>query len=302
MDDEACYTTDCHDSYIAIAIPPKGYVVPGERVVAEIIMATFERSIDPTVIAQKGHIKKIKDGVANLEIQNSQIGWHSAFGTAAVPVMDITIKPSTWSFQYFVAAPGISLQLDKTNICYTGIQNPITISVPGYTDDKLKLKVDGATVNKTSDGHFNIFFNKIPKERTYAFVDATNKEGTTSTVASLQIKVGNLPAPIAMIPGAEDGYIRLRDFRKANGLSAHLQDSDFDMSYTIVSYKLSLLHDHNTVYIEPVKGKGSFYNNPSVLRILDMAKRGDKAIFEDIKARDENGGLVELAPTILTLY
>src|SRR5690606_590781 len=133
------------------------------------------------------------------------------------------------------------------------IQNPIAVSVPGYPDSKLSVKVKGAEVTKTADGHFDIYFDKAPKGNAYAYVDATNEEGTTSTVASLLLKAKELPAPTATIAGTNGGYIRLRDLRRANGITAALADEDFDMQYKIVSYKLSLLHDRNSIYIEPVK-------------------------------------------------
>jgi hypothetical protein len=288
-------------SYLtSIAFPSPGFVLPGQKTKITAMLAAYNRSVNPTFSTNSGRITNVEYGLATWVKQNSPLGLNTIEGKVSFEPDSIHTYP--FSFPYFVAAPGIALNINNGNLCYVGVPNPISISVPGFDKDKLSLKVKDAKVTQTAPGKFNIFFYKAPKGDTYAFVEGTNKEGTTSTVGSLPLKITYLPSPIATIAGDNDGYIHLGQFRNADRITMISQETDFDMSYTILSYKLSLMHDKNQVYIEPVKGKGRFSKNPGIMKIMDIARRGDKAIFEEITAKDANGRLIELAPMILKLY
>jgi len=315
---EGGYSIRKFDNIQVLALPYEQFALPGQKITTHIFLGAYaarhvERTGQVVYTDVKGDTIKSEYGVGTLSIPAGQLGQQHVSGKAFFTRYHTNVDQSRseitkytshhefpWAFEYLVTAPGISMQLNNTNICYVGIKNPITISVPGYADDKLSLKVAGAKVTNISDGHYNIFFNKMPKEKTYAFVDATNAERTTSTVGSLPLSIKELPLPIARIAGVNNGYIRLRDLKNAEGISVSLEQCDFEMDYTIVSYKISLLHKRNTIYIEPVKVKGAYFrNSTAAMRIIDMVQHGDKVIFEDIVTKDRNGRIIELAPMIL---
>ncbi|MBL7717429.1 MAG: hypothetical protein JNL72_01230 [Flavipsychrobacter sp.] len=289
------------DQYAAIAIPEIPFVFPGQKVRGSIALVGYNKSIDLSIHINKGNINKTEYGVATWKRDASPLGMNTINGTASVDI-DGRIKKNPFSFSYFVAAPGISLQLNNANTCYVGVENPITVSVPGFDAEKLSLNVKGAAVTKTSDGHFNIFFKSVPAGDTYAYVEGTNSEGTTSIVASRLLRVKELPPPSPAIGNTQSGLISLRAFRDAEGISL-LRTDDFDMDYSFVRYSISLLRRNGREYITPVQGKGKYFSHqPKVEALRHIAHRGDRIFIEDIVVKDRSGKQLPLPPISLRLY
>jgi hypothetical protein len=287
------------DNFMTVAFPQTPFQFPGQKVRAKMILAEFHNALNPVTIVDKGSIIRTENGIATWSCKNSPLGLNTVSGTVCLEIYD-TIVQRPFSFQYLVSAPGISMQLDKANACYIGVENPLTVSIPGYKPQQLSLRVDDARVSQIAPGHFSIYFDKKPAENTYAFVHGTNKEGHPSIVASLPLKVRALPAPAFTIIGEQSGYISLKNLRRAEGPDAYLKYPDFDIDYDIISYKLSLLCKQSSIYIEPVTGRGNhFSGNAAVEKILNMARKGDKLIFEDIIAMDGTGRTSELASVIM---
>lgn len=264
-------------------------------------LADYNRAINPEITISAGHITKVEDAVGFWAGTQSPLGLNKISGTATIDFVDRK-ETRPFSFNYMVLAPGISATLDNANICYTGVNNPITVSVPGYDGDQLNLRVKGARVTKHTPGRFSIYFYEIPKEKTYVFVHATNNEGSTSTLGSLLLNIKELPPPIAAIDDITSGDITLQQLKNAKGLSL-LRNDDFRMDYSIVSYRISLLRNGNREYIEPVEGTGKYFaDNPQVTELLNTASHGDRIFIEDIVVKDSRRKPVPLAPVILRIH
>jgi hypothetical protein len=191
--------------------------------------------------------------------------------------------------------------LDKANLCYAGVANPIRIHIPGYTADKIKLKIAHAKVIKKEDDLFEVYFDKIPNGKVYAYVEATNKQGRTSTVHSMELKVKNLPAPITNFESYKETGISLSEFKSFKGLHAFASDSAFSMDYEIISFQVEGI-THNHQYIEPLTVYGAaFENNHELMSQFNSASVGDKFIFSNIRAKATNGKEYEALPFSILL-
>lgn len=206
-----------------------------------------------------------------------------------------------FSFSYFVSAPGIAFHLDKANLCYVAVPNPISISIPGYPADKIKLRVAGAKVSKIEDGRFEIFFSKIPSAKVYAYVEATNEQGRTSTVHSMELKVKNLPVPITNLEPFKECGMAIDNFFSSKSLQLFSSDSAFQMDYDVVSFQVECI-TRDSKYIEPITVYGAEYTNShELMSVFNDAKVGDKFIFSNIRAKAANGKLYEVLPISILL-
>lgn len=206
-----------------------------------------------------------------------------------------------FSFSYFVSAPGIAFHLDKVNVCYVAVPNPISISVPGYPADKINLKVADAKVNKIEDGQFEIFFSKTPSNKVYAYVVATNEQGRTSTVHSMELKVRDLPAPVTNLERIKESGISLEELKNLKSIMVQPVDSAFDLEYEVISFQVEGITQDGK-YIEPIRLYGAqFFNKPELMSVLNAATVGDRFIFSHIRTKATNGKEYEALPISILL-
>lgn len=206
-----------------------------------------------------------------------------------------------FSFSYFVSAPGIAFHLDKANVCYVGADNPISIHIPGYPAEKLKLKVAHAKVTKKENGLFEVYFDKIPKGKVYAYVDATNEQGRTSTVHSMELRVKDLPPPITNFDAFKESGMPVDSFFRKESLEIFAADSAFAIDYEVISFQVEGFTAKQQ-YFGPITVHGEeFSGNHELVSILNTISAGDRLIISDIRVRAANGRLYEAAPISVLL-
>lgn len=216
-------------------------------------------------------------------------------------ILDKDTITRPFSFSYFVSAPGIAFHLDKANVCYVGVPNPISISVPGYPADKINLKVAGAKVSKIEDGQFEIFFSKIPSAKVYAYVEATNEQGRTSTVHSMELKVKEFPAPTTNLSSFKESGISLEELKILKSIKVQPVDSVFDLEYEVIRFQVEGI-THDGKYIEPITVHGDeLSGNQELNSVFKTTVSGDRFIFSHIHAKATNGKEYEALPVSLLL-
>jgi len=179
--------------------------------------------------------------------------------------------------------------------------NLMRIKVPGYAADKIKLRVAGATVRKIEDAVYDIRFSKIPAKKVYAFVDATNAQGRTSTVHSIELKVIAPPPPITNLDAFKNEGIDISVFKNLQNIAVFAADTDFEMDYEVLNFEVECISSANK-YTEPISCVGAaFATNPQLQFLLQKATSGDRFFFSHIKAKATNGKVYEALPISITL-
>ncbi len=117
------------DAIEAIAVPKTSYALAGQKVEASIMLAAYNKAVNPEVTASSGRVTKVENGVAHWETAASGVGLQTVRGTVSI---DLGGRRETkdYEFQYMVGSTGASIQLDKMNVFYIGVPNPITYVVP----------------------------------------------------------------------------------------------------------------------------------------------------------------------------
>lgn len=258
---------------------------------------------------RKKFLIKVESGSVDTIPYNNRFSWSFQaknlglnFVHGSINVQYDTVNVTRpFSFSYFVSAPGIAFHLDKANLCYVGVPNPISISVPGYPADKINLKVAGAKVSKIEDGRFEIFFSKITSAKVYAYVEATNEKGRTSTVHSMELKVKDLPVPITNLESFKEGGISLEELKNLKSIKVQSLDSTIAMEYEVISFQVECItHQHK--YIEPITVYGAEYSNShELMSVFNAASVGDRFIFSNIRAKAANAREYEALPVSILL-
>jgi hypothetical protein len=103
-----------------------------------------------------------------------------------------------WKFDYTVGTTGASMQLDKMNVFYIGVDNPVTVAAAGYSVEDVSLSIPDATIV----GEKGKYVINVSKPGTVEVgINAKTKEGSIKKVGGMTVRVKRIPNPIAMVGG-----------------------------------------------------------------------------------------------------
>jgi len=295
---EAHSTDIKFDAIKAIAVPKNSYVLAGQKVEAEILLAAYNKSVQPQVSPSTGHIVSTKEGVADWEGVASGVGLQTVKGHVSMNLGD-HMANEEFSFQYMVGSTGASMQLDKMNVFYIGVPNPITVSAAGYSLEDVSVNIPGATVTAGAEkGKFSVMVNS--QGEVNAAIMAKTATGPKQ-VGVQKIRVKMIPDPVAEVGGKSFGVMGASIFRAQLGIVAALKNFDFDARFNVISFEFAVVPKRGE-YIGPYSVNGSLFSgNPDCVKSIARVRPGDRVFMENIKAKGPDGRVRNLAPVSFLL-
>jgi len=200
------------------------YVMPGEEVTITAGVGSYS-SQGGTSINIGGQSVPVVAGQGSAKFTASGSGLQKRQVT--VTYLDQNKKPQTKTVEvaYTIGTPGgAAVMLDKMNVFYIGVDNPVTIGSPtGW--DKTTVSMSGGTISGTGSkrsvrvsavGNASITVSPDGKPSTYSF------------------RVKKIPDPIFKVGS---GKIRMTsvEFKNQQFCRAELENFDFDLKFNVVS-------------------------------------------------------------------
>ncbi|MBS1773550.1 MAG: gliding motility protein GldM [Bacteroidetes bacterium] len=270
------------DEIQAIAVPKNSYVLAGQKVEASIMLAAYNKAVNPTVSSSSGHVTKVENGLASWEVNASGVGEQKVRGTVTLDMGGRT-ESRPYEFSYVVGSEGASMQLDKMNVFYIGVPNPVTVSAAGYSLEDVSLNIPGANVTAgDAKGKFNIMVTTPGK--IMADIMAKTADHGVKRVGGQEIRVKRIPDPVARVGGVSSAPIFTNVFKAQIGVLAALDNFDFDARFVVTAFQFSVVPKRGeAIGPYPVTG-AKFENSKQVLEAIARCKPGDKVFIDEIKA------------------
>ena len=180
---------------------------------------------------------------------------------------------------YYVAEPMAVFELTEMNVVYSGIDNPVKISVPGAAAKDLVVSLaDPSQASLTADpskgaGHY-IIKPKVNKGK--IVINAAIRDGkATRSMGSTEFRVRAIPDPKIILGKAEAGKgIAIGDLKDLKGPRVSFgQDFAFHLpAPKIIKQTIDITKVNGATDLE---NKGAQWN-PDVLSYIQKAKQGCK--------------------------
>jgi gliding motility-associated protein GldM len=287
------------DEIAAIGVPKTSYVLAGQKVEASIMMVAYNKAAQLQVSPGGGHISKIQDGIAQWETIASGVGLQTVRGSVTVDLGDRK-ETKNYQFEYMVGSTGASMQLDKMNVFYIGVPNPITVSAAGYSLEDVSVAIPNATITPgTEKGKYNIMVTN-PGEVEAAIMAKTQEAGVKK-VGGQKVRIKFIPDPEAQVAGKNSGLVASSTFRVQSGVIAVLKNFDFDARFIVQSFQFSMLPKRGELIGPYMCNSARFNSNAQVQAAIERCKPGDKIFIEEIKAKGPDGKNRPLNSITLTL-
>jgi gliding motility-associated protein GldM len=206
--------------------------------------------------------------------------------------------------QYLVAAKTAVVSPTNMNILYLEVDNPLKISVPGYTAGQISAVINNGKVSivKKSLGEYSARPSKKGKAMVVLYA---NVEGKRTKMGQMEFRVKPVPPPKAVIMGAKNvngtTVIDKMMMVNAGGILANLKDFDFKgVRYMITSYRLTGVYKGEQL---KENTKGPKFSDKMV-NIIKNIKSGNSITISNIQAKRvdyKNNNEIPLDPLVIEI-
>lgn len=228
------------NTYQTIFLPSKPSFFPGENVTGQIVLGRYDASLKPSkVILGNKEIDKsnFKDGGVELNFPAGNVGENDIIGKFVFQQDGKEVEIPIESKYAVVAKPTDAvIAADKMNVVYRGLQNPMTISVPGVADNKVLAKAAGL-VKVKGVGKYMMTPSKGADVKIN--VTATLPDGGSMS-SSKKYRIKDIPKPLTTVR-REAGYVKMpKSSLVKTTVRVELPDFLFDLSFTVKSFKVKV--------------------------------------------------------------
>jgi gliding motility-associated protein GldM len=280
-----------------LVIPETNYILRGDSFRADVILAAYDATNAPEIFVDyawgqkdssmyspEAGVKALKigrDGLGKLRIgtNGKAIGEHSFKGVIKYRGPDGSIEdhPFVLPLPYRVAEPSLVVSPSKMNVFYRGLPNPLEVSVPGVSQEALKVTCPGHTLTKDKDGW-------VIKPGTGSTADiivsATMPDGTTQNMGKKEFRVKRIPDPVPKFAGKKpsDNTVQKNDMVIAAGVGAQMENFDFDVNVSVKSFNMVFIRDGQVIE----KSSNSYRVTDEMVANMKKVKKGEKVYIESI--------------------
>jgi gliding motility-associated protein GldM len=282
-----------------IQIPNSNFVLKGDSFRAQIFIAAKDTTQAPIIYVGEfdslggGKYEMIGDDYETVKVVNGKgifakrasSEGNQKWGGLIAMKTDNGTKMYPFRGQYLVAAKTAVVSPTNMNILYLEVDNPLKISVPGYTAGVISAVINNGKVSvvKKSLGEYSARPSKKGKAMVSLFAEV---DGKRTKMGQMEFRVKEVPPPKAKVQFALDvngtTVIDKMKMVNAGGLGAELKDFDFKgVRYVITSYRLSGVYKGEQMKED---AKGPKFTS-KMINIIKNTKAGNAITISNIKAK-----------------
>jgi gliding motility-associated protein GldM len=229
----------------------------------------------------------MENGVGKITLRASGIGEKTVKGTIEVADPK-TGKPTLYPYEhtYQVFRPTATVSADAMKIVYVGLDNPMTISVPGFSAADLRVTASGGASMSGGNGHYTV---KPDGNRKIISISVSAKGRPMGTTV---YKVREIPEPRAQLGGLrnDERAKSIGPIKAQDRILANLGEGfAYDLPFTVTRY---------TIILDSPRGKirrqvtGNLI--PADIRQkIKTLQSGNRIFIEEVKARNAEYGITK---------
>jgi len=203
------------------------YLMPGQDLQITAGVGAYSSAAQPSISINGSNVP-VSNGQGTYSTKVSGSGPHTVNVTVTFKDENGKVQTKTEPVTYVVGTPGgAAVMLDKMNVFYIGVPNPVTIS-SGTGWDKTHVSMDGGSISPSGGpGKFTVNVKTVGKASI-----TVNADGKPSTY---DFRVKRIPDPVIKVGPSAGGRIQSVVFKNQNFARADLENFDFDAHFNIVS-------------------------------------------------------------------
>jgi gliding motility-associated protein GldM len=264
----------------AQVVPASQIVMRGTEYKANIVLSAVDTTVQPYVFVNGHELDKDKNGL--FTVQTSAIGTFPVEGYIEMPNSDGSVLHSDFKTEYFVTEPAATVAPTLMNVLYAGIENPISIAVPGVPSGNVYPSITNATLTKKGD-----LWNALPSagsvgKEAVVTVTAQMPDGRRLDMAKTTFRVKMLPDPMPYLEYKDangntrkfsGGTISKRDLMQSDGILAAIDDGILNIGFTVLRFELTYPDSFGNMLKETTEGTAFSERQKTYIRNLPRGKQ-----------------------------
>lgn len=285
------------ENYQTIVIPDKGAFFSSENFKGKVVLGRYDNTMTFDKVEINGkEVSSTEGGTVNLDFPAGNIGEQKLTGKVYYTENgEAKSLPINSSYTVIPKPNAAVISADKMNVVYRGVENPMTISIPGVP------QVSANAPGLSSQGSSKYVMNPTSIQGTEVKINVSGSlpDGTkVSDTKTFRIK--DIPNPVGTVRGQNGlgGPLKMqKGDLKVSTVSANLPDFDFDLNLAVSGFKIQV-PGKPIVVVRGQKLDGA------AQRTIDDAPRGSIIQIFDIEASIQGNSsyhLKRVAPVTVQL-
>jgi gliding motility-associated protein GldM len=291
-------------NYTTLLETSKSAYFNDEKFDGQIVLGRTDESTKPKRVELTLDGRKLKEdvdfivegGKVKLKVNSGRPGEHKIEGKLIFAQDGVEIEvPVSQSFATVPKPNAATISADKMNVVYRGVDNPMTISFAGISDNNVSANA-GGYLRKAGTGKYMMNVTKAQGREIKINVTGTLPDGSkVSDNSTFRIK--DIPRPTGTVRG-EDGSVTMqRNSLEISTIGAKLFDFDFELPLNITEFSFKVSGQPTIT----VKGNKL---NTRAKQVLRKAKRGSIVQIFNIQAKIKGNAtykLKKVSPILIEL-
>ncbi len=275
-------------NYKAIVTLDKAAFFAGEKVTGKVVLGRYDNSLSfSNVIINGNEVENTQAGQVMLNFTAGNVGDHKITGKLQFSEGDSVVTIPVESSYTVIPKPNSAvISADKMNVVYRGVNNPLTISIPGVPN----VSASAPGMRHTGGANYMLNPTNIRSHEVTINVSGTLPNGE-SVSDSKVFRIKEIPSPIGTVRSQTGGGSPIRMQRsglKVSSIGAKLPNFVFDLNIVVSGFKLQ-------VPGKPIVQVNGTRMNAAAKRAISSAPRGSTVLIFDIKAHIAGNSSYHLA-------
>jgi gliding motility-associated protein GldM len=286
------------DAITAKVIAPSSYVIQGEDYNADVFVAAFSTTQNPTIIlgtvdtvhntiigAADSTSIKVSGGIGKYSVKPTGVGLVDWSGLIRVQAPDGSHKNYPFKSSYRVAPPSVSVSPDKMNVFYESVENPVTVSAAGFANEDLIVGGSGVQMVKSGKGY--IARPTLGQSTCTVNVSAKTSGGGTKAFPPQKFRIKQVPTPVGMvIKKTGDQKVSKGELANTAFVEAYLEGFDFELPFPVVSFDLTTAGASGLL---ETKSASNNMLTADQKKMVGRGHPGQRFSFENMRVKMPNG-------------
>ena len=273
-----------YDKFEAIVGQNSKYLMPGQDIEITAGLGAFSSAKIPTVSFSGSGATKVENGVSYYTGSGGGMGAHTINVTVSFTDQDGQPQTKTFPVEYVVGQSNASIGLDKMNVLYIGVDNPVTIAASGGGDDKVQASISGGggSLTRVGNGKYIARVSTVSDDCKIT----VNVEGKIAGQQTFRVRT--VPQAQAYVGGQPSGAnVSAGAFKAQGGVGAGIKDFPFELSYDVQSFTFTCDTDDGDIISVPNNG-ASF--SPAVRNAMNAQLKANKMVtIDNIRVKGPDG-------------
>ncbi len=281
-------STLTNDAQMAMIIPEQSAVMSGEMFKARVALVTYDSKTASRMLVN-GQPITVQNGVGTIAIPAQGSGSHT------LKAQIESIDPATGN-PVFVTSPVLEWQsyqssatisADNMNVLFAGLDNPVSVSVPGITPENTFVSAtNGIQIKSLGKGKYMATVTGNAKEGA-VIVKAKMQDGSIKQMGQMLYQLRRVPTPKFRFGSLEEGAHEKSVIMAQQNAYAFLEDFYFKgVKYQVVKFHATLVSS-KSMLTPDLTVNGS--STTQLKSILKSAKSGDFLYIDQIRVNGPNG-------------